>query len=696
MRMSAAAEQPVTLISGRSAAGMNATGESDIRGWYDTVAEGQTDEFKPRLERLLNLMFLAKDSPTSGRVPANWCVEFNPLWQPTDKELADTKKTKADTYVALVGAQIMTDAEAGLGLAPDFPTIDVDSRTTLAEADAEAGLRPREVNVPPPPEPDALGGGSEGDGPKAKTDAERADAQARVPAGSSAGGQFTSGSGGAGGKPAKVAKSAKGDVLTDEQRHAIRESFKSGKNPAVIAMQQKLMARYGMPAQKAALAYERDIKLQLKAAKAGKALPQPTAAVSKPLAAPPAFTAAVLGGAATGTGKAKLSKAAAAVAKAEKAVAAATKNPTDATTAKAKKAIEAAKAAIATPAEKKAAAAAKAKATKAANKAKLVAEAKLVGVPADVLKLKAKKAAADAALMGFATAEGFHNKSVAALQNLHKYGKNWKVKAAAALILGHWEKPLAAKPGPQSKPAAPKPAGPAPALLPPGLGVSPKHFPVESKRESTKKAVAGPLNTAASPHQAKFEMNAKASSATFEVTKNTVGKEAAEKAHVWGKQWVAQSTAKGADALLTGIDKPAHHLHAQYHATQALLKQHLPQLQKAGIVDKDGYITLYRGVKADGQGGKLESAFSKSTDGLVHMDVRGASSWSASHRVARSFAMYNGVVVQQKVHYSNAAAVHHFEPKWGLKEQEWVLVAKQNKFKVARADESVSDPYSSY
>lgn len=269
MRMAAAAEMPVTLLYGRSPAGLNATGESDIRGWYDTVAEGQTDELKPRLERLLRLMFAAKDSPTRGRVPENWCIEFNPLWQPTDKERADTKKVTADTYVALVGAQIMTDAEAGLGLAADFPTIDVESRMELAEADAEEGLRPREVNQPPllepgeddPDDPDDDASKPRGDSGEPRGDGN----QPRVPAGSSRGGQWTSSGGGG------RSSGAAGDRFTEAQRRGIAQSFATGKNAAVVAMQQKLVQRYGVPIEKAALMYERDIKAQLKAAKAARA-----------------------------------------------------------------------------------------------------------------------------------------------------------------------------------------------------------------------------------------------------------------------------------------------------------------------------------------------------------------------------------------------------------------------------------------
>lgn len=260
-RMCAAAEQPATLLYGRSPAGMNATGESDIRGWYDSVAEAQADELKPRLERLLTLMFLAKDGPTQGELPEQWCIEFNPLWQPTDKEKADTDKVVADTYVALVTGNIMTDAEAGLGLASTFPSIDVEARTELAEADKEEGLRPRETNTPEPepePDPDDPEGGGGGAPPREDSN------QPRVPAGSPRGGQWTSSGGGG----ARAAAAAAREPLTEAQRAGIR---REGTAAVMTSLQQKLVQRYGVPAKQAAILYERDIKAQLKAAKTQRA-----------------------------------------------------------------------------------------------------------------------------------------------------------------------------------------------------------------------------------------------------------------------------------------------------------------------------------------------------------------------------------------------------------------------------------------
>ncbi len=137
MRDAAAAEMPVTLLYGRSPAGLNATGESDTRGWYDTVEDAQQDILRPRLERLIRLFMLSKAGPTNGQEPENWKLVFKPLWQPTDKERADTKKVKAETVATLVNAQVLLAEEAAIELAQDgdFSTIDVEVRKRALKAE---------------------------------------------------------------------------------------------------------------------------------------------------------------------------------------------------------------------------------------------------------------------------------------------------------------------------------------------------------------------------------------------------------------------------------------------------------------------------------------------------------------------------------------------------------------------------------
>lgn len=233
MRVAAAAEMPVTILFGRSPAGLNATGESDIRGWYDVVADAQNDVLKPRLERLLRLVMSSLDGATRGKVPERWTVEFNPLWQPTELEQATVLKMKADTHVALVTAEIEMQAEAGLALAADFPAIDAKHRRELLEADLAEGLRPGEDTAGDDPAgDDDDGGGSKGDGPKAdslRTDAPHGeldqaahlDGQAR-----DARGRWAATGSTAAGKAAKTKPAAKGAASEDELVDAALKAYR--------------------------------------------------------------------------------------------------------------------------------------------------------------------------------------------------------------------------------------------------------------------------------------------------------------------------------------------------------------------------------------------------------------------------------------------------------------------------------------
>jgi hypothetical protein len=148
MRDAAAAEMPVTLLYGRSPAGLNATGESDTRGWYDVVEDAQNDVLRPRLERVLRVFMLAKSGPTHGKEPENWKLEFHPLWQPTAKEAAETRKVNADTIATLVTAQVMLPEEGALDLAQsgDFSTIDVEARTQALEVENELAADPEGID----------------------------------------------------------------------------------------------------------------------------------------------------------------------------------------------------------------------------------------------------------------------------------------------------------------------------------------------------------------------------------------------------------------------------------------------------------------------------------------------------------------------------------------------------------------------
>lgn len=109
--LSASTGIPVTLLMGSSPAGLQATGASDIRFFYDTVASDQETVLRPRIERLLTLLLRAKDGPTKGREPANWSFKFNPLWQLSAKEQAEIRKLTAETDTIEINAGVLHPEE---------------------------------------------------------------------------------------------------------------------------------------------------------------------------------------------------------------------------------------------------------------------------------------------------------------------------------------------------------------------------------------------------------------------------------------------------------------------------------------------------------------------------------------------------------------------------------------------------------
>ncbi|MQX32627.1 DUF1073 domain-containing protein [Sinorhizobium meliloti] len=98
--VSGAADIPATRLLGQSPAGMNATGESDLRNYYDRLQAMQTVEMTPAMARLDECLIR---SALGSRDPDIY-YEWAPLWGMSEKEKADVFKTKADAARQLVGS----------------------------------------------------------------------------------------------------------------------------------------------------------------------------------------------------------------------------------------------------------------------------------------------------------------------------------------------------------------------------------------------------------------------------------------------------------------------------------------------------------------------------------------------------------------------------------------------------------------
>lgn len=93
---------PFTKLFGRSPAGMNATGQSDMQIYYDKVRSYQKRKLRPALEYLVKLIQLSSEGPTQGKELEKWSIKFNPLQQLNDLEQANVDKTQAEVRAAVV------------------------------------------------------------------------------------------------------------------------------------------------------------------------------------------------------------------------------------------------------------------------------------------------------------------------------------------------------------------------------------------------------------------------------------------------------------------------------------------------------------------------------------------------------------------------------------------------------------------
>lgn len=110
-RVASAARMPVALLMGRSPAGLNATGDADLRWWYAHVGAMQEAKLRPVLMALIKAV-AAGDGIDLVEEPVK--LTFCPLWRPTQKELADTHlvQAQADTVYEQMGAVTADEVRA--------------------------------------------------------------------------------------------------------------------------------------------------------------------------------------------------------------------------------------------------------------------------------------------------------------------------------------------------------------------------------------------------------------------------------------------------------------------------------------------------------------------------------------------------------------------------------------------------------
>lgn len=103
--LSAASDVPATRLLGTSASGLNATGEGDLKNYYDKIKSDQKKEYKPRLDYFDQIM--GKSLAISE--DADLSYKFNSLFQMTPKEQAEVEFINAQRDALYLDRDVITE-----------------------------------------------------------------------------------------------------------------------------------------------------------------------------------------------------------------------------------------------------------------------------------------------------------------------------------------------------------------------------------------------------------------------------------------------------------------------------------------------------------------------------------------------------------------------------------------------------------
>lgn len=108
MDICGAAEIPATKLFGRSPQGFNSTGESDMRNYYDTIAQMQERILRPALEKLVPIEALS----CWGFVPEEMEIVFEPIAAITPSDRADLISKVSSPIIEAYKAKLISRDEA--------------------------------------------------------------------------------------------------------------------------------------------------------------------------------------------------------------------------------------------------------------------------------------------------------------------------------------------------------------------------------------------------------------------------------------------------------------------------------------------------------------------------------------------------------------------------------------------------------
>jgi len=122
--VASAARIPLIKFTGLQPAGLNASAESEVRAYYDTIAGYQNRFERPNLTKVINFIQLS----LWGEVDPEITFEFEPLWEMSEKEKADLQKAQGerDQIYVDMGALAPEEVRKNVIDDPAMPYSDLD------------------------------------------------------------------------------------------------------------------------------------------------------------------------------------------------------------------------------------------------------------------------------------------------------------------------------------------------------------------------------------------------------------------------------------------------------------------------------------------------------------------------------------------------------------------------------------------
>lgn len=143
-QLAGSAAIPLVRLFGQSPAGLNSTGESDLRMYYDSINSQQESRLRTPIDTLLHVAHRSIFGTTMGK---DVQFKFSPLWQMSSTEKSNNAKTNTETVLGAYEAGLVSAETALKELRQQSDETNIFSNITDADIE-EAAMTPPPVVAP--------------------------------------------------------------------------------------------------------------------------------------------------------------------------------------------------------------------------------------------------------------------------------------------------------------------------------------------------------------------------------------------------------------------------------------------------------------------------------------------------------------------------------------------------------------------